>query len=146
MDALANGYSEIVVFEDDISINVNLELLNESLGEFNKSNLDVFYMGYCFLNCGQLLYINKHKTLVELTDPNLLCCHSMAIKTHILPGLIDYCIPMKNNSDELFRNYYQLNNIKVGVPRNVFFVQNRNELDSLNQSMDDPMFFKTCKF
>jgi hypothetical protein len=146
IDSLKQGYSTIVVFEDDILINVKHELLNESLMEFQKSPLDVFYMGYCFLNCGQLLYLNKYSTLVELSDRNLLCCHSMCIKTRILPGLIDFCFPMRNNSDELFRNYYILAGVRVCVPRSVYFTQNRTSLESLNESIEDPQLFKTCKF
>ena len=144
MDSLKKGYSTIIIFEDDISINVEPKLLNESLDEFSKSNLDVFYMGYCFMNCNQL--IRQFKNLVELSDSNLLCCHSMCIKTRILPGLIDYCFPMINNSDEMFRNYYILNQIKIGVPRSVYFTQNRKLLNSLNDSIEDPQLFKTCKF
>jgi len=146
MDSLKQGYNTIVIFEDDMTINVKPELLNESLTEFQKSPLDIFYMGYCFLNCGQLLYLNKFNTLVELTDRNLLCCHSMCIKTRILPGLINFCFPMRNNSDELFRNYYILAGIKVCVPRSVYFSQNRASLESLNESIEDPLLFKTCKF
>ena len=144
MDSLKKGYTTIIIFEDDISINVEPKLLNESLDEFAKSNLDVFYMGYCFMNCGQLL--RQFKNLVELSDSNLLCCHSMCIKTRILPGLINYCFPMINNSDEMFRNYYILNKIKIGVPRSVYFTQNRKTLGSLNESLEDSQFFKTCKF
>jgi hypothetical protein len=39
-------------------------------------------MGYCFLNCKQ--NVNKYKNFVELSDPNLICGHSFAIKTRIL--------------------------------------------------------------
>lgn len=144
MDSLEKGYSTIMVFEDDIHIKVDQNTLVESINEFNKSNNDIFYMGYCFLNCGQL--VNNYKYLVELTDPDLLCCHSICVKTKILPGLIKHCFPMKNNSDEMFRDYYRLNKIKVCVPKQIYFSQNRNELDSLNESIEDPDLFKTCRF
>ena len=52
--------------------------------------------------------------------------------------------PMINNSDELFRNYFMLNNIKVCVPRQAYFIQNRDAIESLNESYDDEI--KTCKF
>ena len=146
MDSLEKGYSTIIVFEDDMSINVDLQTLNESLTEFKNSYCDIFYMGYCFLNCNQLLYINKYKKLVEIPNRDLLCCHSMCIKTKVLPGLIEYCFPMNFNSDELFRNYYMMNDITICVPRTVYFIQNRASLESLNESEEDPEFFKTCKF
>jgi len=144
IDAIKKGYSTIVLFEDDLSILVDKPLLNESLAEFGKSNLDAFYMGYCFLNCNQL--VTNYKNLVELSDPNLICGHSFAVKTRILPELVKFCFPMTTASDELFRDYYIKNNIKVAVPRSVFFTQNRESLGSLNQSTPDPELFKTCKF
>ena len=61
----------------------------------------------------------------------------------MLPGLIDYCFPMNQNSDELFRNYFIRNNINVCVPREPYFLQNREAVGSLNESVDDE--FKTCK-
>jgi hypothetical protein len=143
--SLENGYSSIVVFEDDIKSLVTLETLTNSITEFNKSNLDIFYMGYCFLNCRQRVGKN-YDYLVELTEPDLLCCHSMCIKTHILPKLIDYCIPMTTNSDELFRDFYVKNRIKVCVPKSIYFTQNRKGLDSLNESIPDDELFDTCNF
>ena len=145
MDALDKGYKTIIIFEDDITINVNPETLTRSVQEFNKSICDVFYMGYCFLNCGQLVN-NNYRFLVELTDRNLLCCHSMCIKTHILPALIKYCFPMNFNSDELFRNFYISNGIRVCVPKKVYFTQNRKSLESLNESVEDPKLFDVCSF
>ena len=144
IDALENGYTTIIVFEDDIKINVNKTVLNEGIQEFLNSKCDIFYMGYCYMNCNQLLNVHKYKNIVEVEDRNILCCHSLCIKTEMLPGLINYCFPMVNNSDELFRNYFMLNNIKVCVPRQVYFEQNRNDNISLNESYNDD--FKTCKF
>jgi len=144
MDSLEKGYSTIVVFEDDIKTLVNFDDLNTSLLEFKNSDYDLFYMGYCFLNCDQL-YKNSN-SLVQISDNDLLCCHSMAIKTNILPGLINYCFPMLKNSDEMFRDYYVLKNLKICVPRSVYFSQNRKEIDSLNESLEDLELFKTCTF
>uniref|UniRef100_A0A6C0B0P2 Glycosyl transferase family 25 domain-containing protein n=1 Tax=viral metagenome TaxID=1070528 RepID=A0A6C0B0P2_9ZZZZ len=144
IDAVKKGYSTIVIFEDDISILVDKKLLNESLLEFKNSNMDAFYMGYCFLNCGQ--NVTKYKNIVKLSNPDIICGHSMAIKTKILPGLINYCFPMTTASDELFREYYIKNKINVCVPKNAYFIQNRESLGSLNESGPDPELFKTCKF
>ena len=102
-------------------------------------------MGYCFLNCGQNI-IKKTKHIVQLNKPDLICCHSICLKTHILPGLIQFCLPMINNADELFRDYYVRNQIKMGVPKKVYFTQNRKSVESLNQSIEDPELFKVCNF
>jgi hypothetical protein len=144
MDAVQRGYKTMVIFEDDLIIDVSRETLDESLVEFHESPFEIFYMGYCFLNCRQR--VNKYKHLVGLTNPDLLCCQAMCIKTDMLPGLIKYCLPMKYNSDELFRNYYREKHIQVCVPPVVYFKQNRQEIDSANQSIDQPAFHKTCNF
>ena len=145
MDSLVKGYNTILLFEDDISITVSPKLLADSIFEFNNvGKFDIFYMGYCYLNCNQPVI--EHKHLRELTNQDLLCCHSMAIKTRVLPGLIDYCFPMKNNSDEMFRDYYMRNRLRVCVPKTVYFTQNRESNGSLNESVDDPGLFQTCKF
>jgi hypothetical protein len=144
MDSLAKGYSTIVIFEDDVSTVVDKTIIINGIQEFNESDLDVFYMGYCFLNCGQRY--TKYKNLIRLADTNLLCCHSVCIKTQVLPKLIDYCFPMTTNSDELFRNFYVFNNIGVCVPKSIYFTQNRESLESLNESIEDPELFKTCNF
>ena len=146
MDALVKGYNTITIFEDDISILVDNKLINESTAEFNDNNeLDVFYMGYCYLTqCDQ--NTNIYKNLVKLSNPDLLCCHSMCVKTRIMPQLIDYCFPMTTNSDEMFRNFYLKNRTGVCVPKQVYFTQNREEVGSLNQSLDDNELFATCTF
>jgi len=144
MDSLKKGYSTIIIFEDDLKILVDPTTLNIALQEFNESEFDAFYMGYCFLNCGQP--VTKYNTLVELSDPNLICCHSICLKTRILPGLIKYCFPMVNNSDEMFRDYYKANKIKVVVPKKIFFTQNRETVPSENQSKKDDELFKVCMF
>ena len=46
MDSLEKGYKTIIIFEDDMTITVSPELLDESLIEFSKSDIGVFYMGY----------------------------------------------------------------------------------------------------
>ena len=139
MDSLVKGYDTIMVFEDDLVVETSS--ISEGLKEFIKIKCDIFYMGYCFANCNQIV---DYEHLVELKDRNVLCCHSLCIKTWFLPKLIDYCFPMNFNSDELFRNFYILNKINVCIPRTVYFKQNRQTLNSLNESKDDPEFFKTC--
>ena len=70
----------------------------------------------------------------------------MALKSSILPGLIKYCFPMTTNSDELFRDYYVRNKTNVCVPKKVYFIQNRDTVESLNESVDDHTLFRTCTF
>jgi hypothetical protein len=142
MDSVERKYKTIIIFEDDVVINVPIDTLRQSLTDFHESSFDIFYMGYCFLKCRQP--VNRYKSLIGLTNPNLLCCQAMCIKTDVLPGLVDYCLPMKYNSDELFRNYYKEKGVKVCVPPIVYFTQNRKNLSSENQSIDHAEFHKTC--
>ena len=143
IDALTNNYDNIIIFEDDITIDINKRILNESLGEFNKSSMEIFFMGYCYLDCNQIYNINRYNYLIEVGDRNILCCHAICIKTRILAQLINYCFPMKQNSDELFRNFFMQQNINVCVPKIPYFSQNRIFVESLNESYDE---LKTCSF
>jgi len=134
IDAIVNGYSTIIVFEDDIVINVDLDTLNKSTTEFVKSYLDIFYMGYCFLNCKQP-YIEKYQYLKGLTDPSILCGHAVCLKTKILPDLINYCFPMTKPSDEIFTEYFRLKRIRSCIPKSIYFDQIDREIQkSLNKS------------
>jgi GR25 family glycosyltransferase involved in LPS biosynthesis len=105
IDALQNGYSTICIFEDDIIINVDLKTINQGTSEFVKSGNDVFYMGYCFLDCKQRK--TNGKFISELSDKQLLCNHSACFKTKMLPDLIDYSFKMTLPTDETFTNYFK---------------------------------------
>jgi hypothetical protein len=133
IDSIKNGYSTVIVFEDDIITKVSIEMLNKGTTEFAGSNFDIFFMGYCELNCKQT-YIDLNY-IRGLTDPSILCGHAVCLKTRILPGLINYCFPMKMPSDELFTKYFKQNGIKACIPKNVYFDQvDRNTMKSLNES------------
>jgi len=143
MDAIENGYSTITIFEDDIVINSDKITINNGLCEFVKSQNDVFFMGYCFLDCKQ---DKTERTFIsELSNPSVICGHAISYKTKILPELINYCFKMTKPSDELFTEYYVKNKIKVAVPKeSTYFDQadrfNRpddtGKLPSLNESVN----------
>lgn len=134
IDAIKNGYNTIIVFEDDIIINVDLDTLNKATTEFVNSDNDIFYMGYCFLNCKQN-YRENYTYIRGLTDPSILCGHAVCLKTKILPNLIKYCYPMIKPSDELFTDYFVKNKIKAAIPKTVYFDQvDRDTMKSLNES------------
>ena len=142
INALQKGYSVITVFEDDIKINVGIDLINHATKEFVESDCDVFFMGYCYMNCDQKTkQIGKY--LLELKKPEILCGHAVCIKTKILPGLIDYCFKMTKPSDELFSDYFVKMGIKVCIPIVPYFDQiDRNVMDSLNESSN---ILKYCR-
>jgi hypothetical protein len=133
MDAIERGYSTIIIFEDDIVIKVDTPTLNATLLEFNNSNNDFLYLGYCFLNCKQNK--NELEYIEELVDPNVLCLHAIAYKVNALPGLVNFLFPMKIPTDEAMVKYFRKNNIKVCIPKNPYFDQvSRDEMKSLNES------------
>ena len=142
INSIQNGYSVITVFEDDIKINVGIDTINNATHEFVKSKCDVFFMGYCFLECDQKTkQIGKY--LLELKKPEILCGHAICIKTKILPKLIDYCFKMTKPSDELFSDYFVKMGIKVCIPITPFFDQiDRNVMNSLNESTN---ILKYCR-
>ena len=133
IDSIINNYKTIVIFEDDMVIDIDLPTLNASTEQFSNSDLEFFYMGYCFMNCNQ-----KTKDvgyLKELSIPSILCGHAMCIKSKALPKLIEYCFPMKKPSDELFMDYYIKNKSRVCIPHKPYFNQfERTSDNSLNES------------
>jgi hypothetical protein len=135
IDAIKKGYSNIIIFEDDIVINVDTDTLNNSLEEFNQSDNDFFYLGYCFLDCKQKQDRDKYKNLIDLTNPSILCNHSTVFKVSALPPLIDYLFPMKIPTDEAMVKYFKLNKTKVCISKKPYFDQvPRDQMESLNVS------------
>ena len=80
MDAMKHGYKTIIIFEDDIVVNVDSDPLNESLKEFQKSPYEMFYMGYCHMSCNQEFDKEKHKYIVEVPNKKLVCHHAIVMK------------------------------------------------------------------
>ena len=128
---------------DDIEINVNINTLNKTLNEFNKSIFDVFFMGYCDLNCKKGKKTNITE-LIDVTGEHIVCAHAICFKTKILKNLIKYCFPMIHNSDQMFIKYFNQNKVNVCVPTKAYFNQNRTSLETLNESFEN--IFKTCTF
>jgi hypothetical protein len=143
IDALKNGYSTIIVFEDDIVQKVPIETIANGTAEFKDSNIDFFYMGYCFMNCSQRLDKNVYKHIIPLEDPSILCGHATAIKTRALPKIIEYSFPMTKPSDETYLEYFVKNNSKLAIPKVPYFDQvTRDKMASLNESTNQ---LKYCR-
>ena len=143
IDSIVNNYQTIVVFEDDITIDISYDILNASTAEFNESNCDFFYMGYCFLDCKQKMDSTTYDYLKVLTNQSFVCGHATCIKTSALPALINASFPMLKPSDEIFMQYYKENNIKICIPKNepFFNQQDRSITSSLNESTNT---LRTC--
>jgi GR25 family glycosyltransferase involved in LPS biosynthesis len=129
LDAIKKGYSNIIIFEDDIIIKVDTLTLIDYINEFKKSDYAFFYMGYCWLDCNQKFTIQK---LINIPDKQLFCCHSICYKVKYLPSLIKSMYPMINNLDDNIVKFIKENNYKVCVPSSTFFDQNRVQLGTLN--------------
>ena len=144
MDAMNRGYKTIMVFEDDIVINVDMDTLNESLDEFKTSPYEMFYMGYCGMKCDQEFDKEKNKYLVDVPNKHLQCHHAIAMKTINFKSILDYIFPMLVTKDRQFFKYFQKNNTNVCVPKFSYFDQDRQTHGSMNEytNIDLP----TCDF
>ena len=142
MDAIKHGYKTIMVFEDDIVVNVDMDTLNESLKEFKKSSYEIFYMGYCFMNCNQPFEKKQHAHIVGVPNEKPLCHHAIAMKTDNFKSIIDYIFPMINHKDVTFRKYYKTFNIQVCVPKFSYFDQDRETHGTFNDNHQ--LLLKTC--
>jgi CO dehydrogenase/acetyl-CoA synthase alpha subunit len=136
LDAIKKGFNTIVVFEDDIVINKEVNQIIKGINEFNNSNYNVFYMGYCELNCNQQFKIDNTLELVDIPDySKLWCCHSICYKVKYLPKIIKYLYPMDNEFDIKLTQIYKKLNYKICIPKNVYFDQNK-QLGTNNETLN----------
>ena len=147
LDAIKNGYSTIIVFEDDILLNADLSLIQKSISEFKTSNYSMFYMGYCYLNCNQS-FKKTNSLLVNVNDySKMYCAHSIVYKVKYLKSLIKYLYPMKDEFDVALLKYSKKEGNKLCIPKQVYFSQNKS-LGTNNETLNaDGTFTKdppTC--
>jgi len=131
LDAIKKAYKTIIVFEDDITVKVDMSTLMDSISDFKRSNYIFFYMGYCWMNCQQPFTVDKLK-LVDVPDKQLFCCHAICYKVKYLPELIDSMYPMNDNLDNNIVAFIKQKGYPVCVPTTTFFDQNRSDLGTLN--------------
>jgi len=136
LDAINKRYKTIIVFEDDIVINKEVNQIIKGVNQFNNSNYNVFYMGYCELNCNQQFKIDNTLELVDVPDySKLWCCHSICYKVKYLPEIIKYLYPMDNEFDIKLTQIYKKLNYKICIPKNVYFDQNK-QLGTNNETLN----------
>ena len=99
MDAMKKGYKTIIIFEDDIVINVDRDTLNESLKEFKKSPYEMFYMGYCAMSCNQAFDTKTYDYIADVPDKHIVCHHAIAMKTYNFKQILDFLFPMMETKD-----------------------------------------------
>lgn len=132
--AVKNKYKTIIVFEDDIIINTNNAKILKGIDQFNNSDYNVFYMGYCELNCKQ--NFKKNNELVNVPDySKLYCAHSICYKVKYLPSIIENLYPMNNEFDIKLLEIYKKLNYKVCIPDKVYFDQNK-DLGTNNETLN----------
>ena len=142
MDAMKKGYKTIIIFEDDIVINVDKDTLDESLKEFQKSQYEMFYMGYCHMNCNQKFDNTQHEYLVDVPDKKLVCHHAIAMKTPNFKYLLEYMFPMMNTKDRSFTYYFKKFNKKICVPKFSYFDQDKETHTTMNDNHEK--IHETC--
>jgi hypothetical protein len=125
LNAIKKGYSTIIVFEDDITVNVNNRVLEDSIKEFKNSKYSMFYMGYCYLNCNQP-FQKGESSLINVPDySKLWCAHSICYKVKYLEDLIDYLYPMTEEFDVQLVNFIKRYSYRVCIPKEVYFSQDK---------------------
>ena len=135
MDAMKKGYKTIIIFEDDIVINVDRDTLAASIEEFAASPYEMFYMGYCWMSCNQDFNTTQHDYLVKVPNNKLKCTHAIALKTDNFPDLINYMFPMTVPNDVSFSNYFKQFGTQICVPKFSYFDQDRENLGTLNDNL-----------
>ena len=144
LHALEHGYKTIMIFEDDITIDVSKHILEQSIREFVKSSFDVFYMGYCGMSCNQTFDTTKYKHIVDVPNKTLKCHHAIVLKQDVMKRLINYIFPMKIHKDKAFENFYKENETNICVPKFSYFNQDRTTHGTMNENHD--LYHPTCDF
>jgi len=132
-DAIIHNYKTFIIFEDDININRSSEVINNGIQEFINSDFQLFFMGYCYLNCNQNFNKDNYKYITNVPDKNLLCHHAIVIKTDMIKPFFNELFPVSENNDDLLRDFIVKNNIKTCIPYIPFFIQNA-QLGSHNEN------------
>ena len=119
MNAIKNNYSTIIVFEDDIIVNIDNKTLEKSINEFKINDYIMFYMGYCELNCNQYFNSKEHNYIVNVPNySRLFCAHAICYKVKYLPEIINYIYPMIGEFDIRLTEFIKYNNYKVCISKN----------------------------
>ena len=137
LHAIENDYKTIMIFEDDITIDVSKDVLEHSVKEFVKSPFEAFYMGYCWMSCNQNFDKNAYKYIVDVPNKQLKCHHAIVLKQDIMKKLINYIFPMKVAKDKAFQNYYKETNTNVCVPKFSYFNQDKWTHGTMNGNYDN---------
>jgi GR25 family glycosyltransferase involved in LPS biosynthesis len=146
IDALIRGYKNIIIFEDDIVINVPKDKMDKSIQEFLSSDFMMFYMGYCYPDtCDKSNFDTKtYEHLVEIYSKILACNHATVFKMEYVPDLLDFMFPMYTYTDDMYREYFKKKNFKICIPRVSYFDQNRKDFGTLNDNYQTEL--PTCNF
>ena len=140
LDALKNNYETIIIFEDDITIEQDIETIKKGIEQFKQSKYNLFYMGYASHVCSGWKPVDDKDELVEVTS-YIDCAHAIVYKKSILPRIIDTIYPMKAYYDNLL-----LNIPDKCVPKLIYFDQAKEELGTLNDDHNPNGKLPTCSF
>jgi GR25 family glycosyltransferase involved in LPS biosynthesis len=140
LDALKNNYETIIIFEDDITIEKDIQTIKKGIQQFKKSKYNLFYMGYSSPVCSGFNTVPDSDELVEV-NTMVYCTHAIVYKKSILPKILDTIYPMKDYYDNLLLSIpYKC------VPNTVYFDQAREDLGSLNEDEKPNNKLPTCSF
>ena len=141
LDALKNNYDTIIIFEDDITIEKDIQTIKKGIEQFKQSKYNLFYMGYCTYTCSNWPIVPDKDELVEVNS-HINCAHAIVYKKSVLPKILDTIYPMNNYYD----NMLLAGAHETCVPNNVYFDQAREELGSLNEDDNPNSKIPTCSF
>ena len=152
LDAIENNYENIIIYEDDITLETTIENINNHLLEFKNSDFQVFYMGYCSLNCNNinnntLQSIQSNNLLIDISNQDIFCAHAIAYKVKYLSNIIAELFYMNFEFDTMLNTSLKNNNYKKCISKKILFDQNRSNINSLNEnSYNNNVKTKVCNF
>jgi collagen beta-1,O-galactosyltransferase len=132
-DIIIKGYNNAIIFEDDININVEKDVLNEYLLNLPK-DYDIAYLGYITIPLNSINKSEINNNYWERGINNIFGTHSYILSNKGCKKLLEKVLPI-NEQIDAYINYYSYydNNFNKYIPKKQLFITNSNMNSTMHQ-------------
>lgn len=132
-NAMINKYDTILIFEDDIYFEKNLSEMTRYIQNFVNNNYgDVFFLGYCWLNCNTKVKLLDKDIGLLPKNTKILCKHGIVHRTRYFEDFFKEHKKLNITSDNYFSNYFIKKNLDICILRQPIVFQERETIKSQN--------------
>lgn len=132
-DIVDKGYNNVIIFEDDININVEKDILNEYLENIPR-DYDMVYLGYTTIPLNSINKIEIENKYWERGINNIFGTHSYILSNKGCKKLLEKVLPINEQIDSYINYYtYYDNNFNKYIPKIQLFIPNKNMNSTMHQ-------------